>query len=77
MEDRLTEDPTEEVRTASVYEAYRIWCGENGCYTESCRTFMQELRKAGQVMRKRPKDGGEKTTVLVGFKLNEHPDFLK
>lgn len=77
MEDRLTEDPTEEVRTASVYEAYRIWCGENGCYTESCRTFMQELRKAGQVMRKRPKDGGEKTTVLVGFKLNGHPDFLK
>lgn len=77
LEDRLCEDSTKEVRTSAVYEAYRIWCGENGCYTESCRTFMQELRKAGQVVRKRPKDGGEKTTVLVGFKLNEHPDFLK
>lgn len=76
IEDRLLEDAPSEIRTAAVYEAYRIWCGENGCYTESCRTFMQELRKVGRVVRKRPKDGGEKTTLLIGFRLREPPDLL-
>ncbi len=69
VEDRLTVDNTAEVRTAAVYDAYRIWCSENGCCTESCRNFIQELRKVGQVVRKRPKSGGEKTTVLIGYKL--------
>ena len=38
---------------------------------------MQELRKIGQVVRKRPQSGGEKTTLLIGYKLREADDFLK
>lgn len=72
MEDRLIEDPPSEIRTAAVYDAYRSWCTENGCYTENNRNFLSELRKHGKVVRKRPEAGGEKTTLLIGYKLQDN-----
>lgn len=69
MEDVLSEDPNGEVRTSAVYDAYRTWCYENGCYTENSRNFLSELRKYCDVRRKRPRDGGEKTTLLIGYRL--------
>lgn len=69
MEDVLSEDPNGEVRTSAVYDAYRTWCYENGCYTENSRNFLSELRKHCDVRRKRPRDGGEKTTLLIGYRL--------
>ena len=77
VEDCLIESAPSEERTSAVYERYRTWCYESGCYTENCRNFMQELRKIGQVVRKRPQSGGEKTTLLIGYKLREADDFLK
>ena len=68
-DDRLIEDGTAEVRTSQVFDEYRRWCDENGCYSENSRNFNQELRKFGKVVRKRPKAGGEKTTMLIGYKL--------
>ena len=68
-DDRLIEDGTAEVRTSQVYDEYRRWCDENGCYSENSRNFNQELRKFGKVVRKRPKAGGEKTTMLIGYSL--------
>lgn len=73
-DDRLIEDGTAEVRTSQVYDEYRRWCDENGCYSENSRNFNQELRKFGKVVRKRPKAGGEKTTMLIGYRLKV--DFL-
>lgn len=70
-EDRLREEPGGEVRTSAVYDAYRAWCYENGCYTENSRNFNHELRKFGRVERRRPRHGGEKTTLLIGYKLKE------
>lgn len=69
IEDRLSEDPYGEERTSAVYDAYRDWCNENGCHVENCRNFLNELRKTCNVVRRRPKDKGEKTTLVIGYKL--------
>ena len=71
----LEEQDGNEVRTSSVYQEYRSWCSENGCYPENSRNFNQALRSIGTIVRKRPKGGGEKTTVLIGYRLVER-EFL-
>lgn len=58
-----------EVKTSAVYQQYRIWCNQNGCFPENSRNFNQALRTFGEIARKRPKDGGEKTTLLLGYRL--------
>lgn len=77
-EDCLVADPGTETRTAEIYDAYRTWCAGNGCCVENNRNFVAELRKfdAGKVIRKRPRSGGEKTTVLMGYALREAVEFL-
>ena len=50
-------------------DIYRNWCNDNGYFAENSRNFNQALRTIGTVVRKRPRDGGEKTTLLTGYKL--------
>ena len=78
-EDCLVADAGAETKTSELYDAYRTWCAGNGCYVENNKNFIAELRKfdAGKVIRKRPRSGGEKTTVLMGYALREAVDFLK
>ena len=78
-EDCLIADPNAETKTSALYDAYRTWCSQNGCYAENNRNFIAELRKfeQGQVIRKRPKTGGEKTTVFVGYSLRGAVEFLR
>lgn len=76
-EDTLVEDTGAEVRTSVVYAHYKQWCSDNGCFSENSRNFNQELRKFGRVERKRPQSGGEKTTMLIGYRLKDTiTDFL-
>lgn len=75
-EERLIKDDESEVRTSLLYNAYRNWCADNGCFTENSRNFNHELRKFSTVIRKRPKVGGEKTTVLVGYRLKNFAEPL-
>ena len=70
-EDRLIADANMEVRTSSVYGHYKQWCTNNGCYADNSRNFNQELRKFGNVVRRRPQTGGEKTTLLLGYRLKD------
>lgn len=70
-EDKLCEDMSAEVRTSVVYDRYKQWCAENGCYAENSRNFKQELRKFGTVVRRHPQTGGEKTTLLLGYRLKD------
>ena len=70
FEDNLTEDKDAEVLTSAVYARYKRWCQENGCYPENMKNFKQGLLTFAEVVRKRPKCGGEKTTVLIGYRLN-------
>lgn len=65
-----------EVKTAEVYAAYRQWCYDNGCYPENNRNFNQALHTIGSIVRKRPRNGGDKTTVLIGYRLKEAKEFL-
>lgn len=74
-DDCLVLSPTSEVKTADVYRTYKDWCANNGCYSENNKNFQQSLRMIGEVVRKRPRSGGEKTTLLIGYRL-KHDEFL-
>lgn len=69
FEDNLVEDATAEEQTSRVYARYKGWCQENGCFPEGMKNFKQGLQAYAQVVRKRPKHGGEKTTMLIGYRL--------
>ena len=69
VEDMLIEDASAEVRTSEVYDAYRQWCADNGFHTENGRNFNADIRKYASVVRKRPQKGGEKTTLLLGYRV--------
>ena len=69
VEEKLEAIPSAETRTSVVYEVYRGWCSENGCYAENMRNFNQALRSIATVTRKRPATGGGATTILCGYKI--------
>jgi len=69
VEDCLISEPNSEIRTADAYARYQEWCRDNGCFAENARNFRQSLQSAVRVERKRPRNGGEKTTLIIGYKL--------
>lgn len=69
VEDNLIPDEHGEVLTATLYARYKGWCQENGYYAEGMKNFKQGLQTFATVTRKRPKGGGEKTTMLLGYRL--------
>lgn len=70
MEETLKQDVLREVRLTLLYSAYKIWCQDNGQYPESSRVFKRSLEQAGvHIVKKRPNEGGENTTMVVGFSL--------
>ncbi|NCB94063.1 MAG: nucleoside triphosphatase [Clostridia bacterium] len=69
IEDCMEEGAVYEERTADVYSKYKLWCIENGQYAESMKNFKQSLSAVMEVKRKRPKSGGEKTTMVIGYRL--------
>lgn len=75
IEDCLEEGTDYEERTSEVYNRYKSWCIENGQYAESMKNFKQSLSAVVEVKRKRPKSGGEKTTMVIGYRLIS--DFLR
>lgn len=71
---RFTEECLEkidgaEVRTSAVYKAYTQWCEDNGCRPENSAKFNQALSSFATLERKRPKGGGNATTILIGYTL--------
>lgn len=68
-EEKLIEDRMGEARTAAVYERYKEWCDVNGCMPENSTNFKKSLQAIGTVVRRRPRDGSEKTTLLLGYRL--------
>ena len=77
IEERLVEDGSCEERTSDIYYAYQGWCRENGYFPENARNFKTALANVGEIVRKRPRNGGEKTTVFIGYKLLRGTEFLE
>lgn len=75
MEDCMEQGADYEERTSVVYERYKTWCVDNGHYPESLRNFRSSLSPHAEIVRKRPKTGGEKTTMVIGWRLIS--DFLQ
>ena len=48
---------------------YKEWCDVNGCMPENSTNFKKSLQAIGTVVRRRPRDGSEKTTLLLGYRL--------
>ena len=69
FEDNLVADDTAEELTSRIYARYKGWCQDNGCYAEGMKNFKQGLETFAPVVRRRPKHGGEKTTLLIGYRL--------
>lgn len=71
IEDCLIEDKNSEVRSQEVYESYRTWCYQNGHYVENMKNFKQAISLICEIKRKKPKSGGNKTTMIVGFSIKD------
>jgi putative DNA primase/helicase len=76
VEEKLEAAPLAETKTSLVYDCYRAWCSENGCYAESNRNFNQALRSFAEVVRKHPREGGGQTTMLRGYRIKGMPQAL-
>ena len=74
-EDCLIPNEESEEKTSDVYSAYQSWCIDNGYRSEGMRIFKQGLLTFAVVKKKRPKQGGSATTMLLGYKLKS--DFLE
>ena len=71
VDDVLVEAPAQETKTALLYDRYRQWCQENGCFAENSRNFNQALRTIAEVVKKRPRTGGNPTTLLIGYRIRD------
>lgn len=69
LRQRLEKDAQAEERTKDVYDAYMVWCALEGTPPEARRTLNNRLRALGTVKSKRPRAGGENTTMLIGYRL--------
>jgi len=63
-------------RTSEVYRCYQGWCSENGFHAENTRNFKGLLAGRATIDRQRPTLGGEKTTVLVGYRIRDETAVL-
>lgn len=60
-----------EIRTSAAYKRYSDWCREYNYHAENMKNFKTAMEKRFRIERKRPNDGGEKTTMLLGCRFRE------
>lgn len=75
MDAELCFDATANVRLSAVYDQYEKWCQSEGIVALKYIKFKEDLEShltgTHIIARRRPSDGGEKTTLLVGYRLKE------
>lgn len=64
-----------EDKSSNIYRAYCVWCNENKYYIDNIRAFNKLFKKKFTFESKRPKAGGEKTSMYIGCKVNA--DYLR
>lgn len=60
-----------EVRSSAAFRRYTDWCKENNYNAENIKNFKNAMQQKYFFVRRRPKDGGDKTTIILGCKLRE------
>ena len=65
----LVEKPGSELRSKAVYNRYKEWSVENGYRADGMQNFKKEFEKHYEIVRQRPKDGGEKTTLVLNVEF--------
>lgn len=58
-----------ECKPKDVYRRFVVWTSANGFGQPSYRTFLDGLRANFPVVERRPKSGGEKTTLILDYRL--------
>lgn len=69
MADELEEGLEYEVRTSDAFTRFQTWCAANGFKAGSIKSFTSEIKNLISIERKRPKDGGAPTTMILGYRL--------
>ena len=72
IDECLEEQADGEIKACLVYNAYKNWCVENGYYPESNRNFYKALSAKADFVEKRPKAGGDKAKLLIGYKFKDN-----
>ena len=68
---RIQKSPSYEVRSSTAFTRYIDWCKENNYNAENIKNFKNAMQTKYFFERRRPKDGGEKTTVIIGCRLRK------
>lgn len=58
-----------EVKSAEAFGRYKTWCDRNGYHYGSDKTWKDDMKRLVVFDRGRPKSGGEKTTLIRGYRL--------
>ena len=70
------QDSLAETRTSEAYGRYKTWCQNNGFFPENSSNFRNLISSSANVVRRKPKTGGDKTTLILGYRLiPEYPEF--
>lgn len=69
VDEVLTKDPAAEESSAIIYQQYDIWCAAHSFIPESRKAVNDYFRSIATVKRCRPKSGGEKTTMIIGYRI--------
>ena len=67
----ILEDKESELRTSAVYRRYTEWCENHRCRPESPANFNSSIQRFFKFVKKRPRDGGNPTTMLLGCRFRE------
>ncbi|MBR2087999.1 MAG: hypothetical protein IJ906_12830, partial [Oscillospiraceae bacterium] len=60
-----------EVLSSAVFRRYTEWCKEYNYNAENVKNFKTAMAQHFTYVRRKPKAGGEKTTLLIGCKLRD------
>lgn len=58
-----------EERSSSVFGCYSNWCKENNYNAENVKNLKNAMQQKYYFDRRRPKDGGEKISMIIGCRL--------
>lgn len=60
-----------EVKSSDAFGRYKLWCDRNGYHYGSGKAWKDDMKRLVVFDRGRPKSGGEKTTLIRGYRLKK------